>query len=53
MTSECKLPPKGWRCTRPAGHEGPCAAIKKDGFWKKLGNAAFEVVANMLYQGPR
>jgi hypothetical protein len=24
---ECKVPPKGWRCTRPAGHEGPCAAV--------------------------
>lgn len=25
--SECKIPPIGWRCTRPLGHEGPCAAI--------------------------
>ena len=24
--SECKVPPPGWKCTRPAGHEGPCAA---------------------------
>lgn len=22
----CSLPPNGWFCTRPAGHEGPCAA---------------------------
>lgn len=22
----CKLPPDGWFCTRPAGHDGPCAA---------------------------
>jgi hypothetical protein len=22
----CKLPPPGWKCTRGAGHEGPCAA---------------------------
>ncbi len=25
----CKIPPSGWYCTREAGHEGPCAAIKK------------------------
>lgn len=24
--AECKSPPVGWRCTREAGHEGPCAA---------------------------
>lgn len=24
---QCKVPPAGWRCTREAGHEGPCAAI--------------------------
>jgi hypothetical protein len=23
----CQLPPPGWRCTRDAGHEGPCAAV--------------------------
>jgi hypothetical protein len=22
----CQLPPSGWVCTRPPGHEGPCAA---------------------------
>lgn len=22
----CDRPPPGWRCTRAAGHEGPCAA---------------------------
>lgn len=26
---ECPLPPAGWRCTRRAGHEGPCAAVVK------------------------
>lgn len=25
---ECQLPPEGWRCTREAGHDGPCAAIQ-------------------------
>lgn len=22
----CDKPPKGWNCTRPRGHDGPCAA---------------------------
>lgn len=22
----CTIPPKGWTCSRDAGHEGPCAA---------------------------
>ncbi|MDP0495075.1 MAG: hypothetical protein Q7Q73_02595 [Verrucomicrobiota bacterium JB024] len=30
MSDECKLPPAGWRCTRKAGHEGPCAAVPND-----------------------
>lgn len=21
------VPPEGWRCTREAGHDGPCAAV--------------------------
>lgn len=24
----CHAPPPGWRCTRKAGHEGPCAAVE-------------------------
>lgn len=26
---ECPLPPTGWRCTRRAGHDGPCATVVK------------------------
>jgi len=26
---KCNIPPKGWSCTRVAGHDGPCAAIRK------------------------
>ena len=25
--SKCTVPPPGWRCTRAAGHSGPCAAM--------------------------
>lgn len=27
---QCDLPPEGWSCTRPKGHENPCAAIPKE-----------------------
>lgn len=29
MTTPCTKPPPGWRCTREAGHEGPCAAVHR------------------------
>lgn len=32
--SECQVPPPGWKCTRGAGHEGPCAAVPADE-WNK------------------
>lgn len=25
---QCLVPPLGWACSRPAGHEGPCAATR-------------------------
>lgn len=25
--AQCTIPPEGWRCTREAGHDGPCAAV--------------------------
>ena len=28
MDLECGKPPFGWRCTRGAGHTGPCAAVE-------------------------
>lgn len=27
---QCLRPPDGWRCTRPARHDGPCAAVPSD-----------------------
>jgi hypothetical protein len=27
VESRCNRPPIGWKCTRTAGHDGPCAAI--------------------------
>ncbi len=27
MTTECKLPPVGWKCTRGEHADGPCAAV--------------------------
>jgi hypothetical protein len=33
--NKCKLPPPGWHCTQPAGHEGPCAAIENGSFLER------------------
>lgn len=30
LTHRCQVPPKGWRCTREPGHEGPCAALPEE-----------------------
>lgn len=27
---KCNVPPEGWKCSRQAGHEGPCAATPID-----------------------
>lgn len=29
--NRCMVPPPGWRCTRGADHDGPCAAVEVDG----------------------
>lgn len=29
---QCQLPPPGWRCSRWAGHPGPCAARREGWF---------------------
>jgi hypothetical protein len=41
----CTIPPPGWVCTRPVGHDGPCAAtlgingeITGDLFWDSNGD---------------
>jgi hypothetical protein len=26
LPTQCYYPINGWRCTRPAGHDGPCSA---------------------------
>lgn len=26
----CNIPPRGWSCTRQAGHDGPCASVAND-----------------------
>jgi hypothetical protein len=28
----CKLPPRGWKCQLPEGHEGACPTYAK--FWR-------------------
>jgi hypothetical protein len=33
---KCIIPPKGWLCTRVAGHEGPCAAVPQSAVERAL-----------------
>lgn len=33
MMRDCKNAPIGWRCTRPEGHLGPCAAVPNRVGW--------------------
>ena len=33
----CHKAPKGWKCTRDVGHDGPCAAVKIP-WWKQVLN---------------
>lgn len=38
--STCNLKaPEGWRCTRDADHDGPCAAVPINGLLKSLAEA--------------
>ena len=30
QSSECKIPPDGWQCTRLIGHTGPCTSTKRE-----------------------
>lgn len=31
VTEPCEMAPRGWTCSRRAGHDGPCAASPDDG----------------------
>lgn len=45
---ECKKASKGWKCTRDAGHDGPCAAIKVP-WWKQLINSIGEAIGQSKF----
>lgn len=51
-TNQCTIPPKGWRCTRDAGHEGPCAAVKIP-WWKQAAASFGNAVGEALFGGRR
>lgn len=44
----CTKAPKGWKCTREAEHEGPCAAVKIP-WYKQLFNALGEAVGQSKF----
>ena len=33
IPQRCAMPPVGWWCSRPGGHDGPCAARPIVGDW--------------------
>ena len=35
----CQVPPPGWRCTRAASHDGPCAAIPDGDLQNEIADA--------------
>lgn len=48
----CDNAPKGWKCTRNAGHDGPCAAVK-DSKWKQLWNGIGTAIGEAMFGGGR
>lgn len=34
--NKCTLPPKGWKCTRKVGHDGPCAAVSQNDLTQEI-----------------
>jgi hypothetical protein len=46
----CNRPPEGWYCTRGAGHEGPCAAVRVSRKRAIISDAVDEIAG--LYDGP-
>lgn len=48
---KCKLAPKGWKCTREKGHDGPCAA-KRSG-WGAFLDGLGEAIGEALFGGGR
>jgi hypothetical protein len=45
--------PKGWECIREKGHEGPCAAIPKQGRWSRFVDGLGEAIGEALFGGNR
>lgn len=48
----CDKAPKGWKCTRDAAHDGPCAAVKVP-WYKQLGQQVGEAIGQTLFGGGR
>lgn len=44
--AKCQKPPAGWTCTRPAGHDGPCAAVPTSAAEQELSKAKVPTVIN-------
>jgi hypothetical protein len=54
FTYACQKPPKGWSCTRPNLHEGPCAAVPdapdpRQHFWISMAKSAVRILACLFF----
>ena len=50
--SECQNAPPGWKCTRDAGHDGPCAAVKVSR-WQRFTQALGNALGEWMFGGNR
>lgn len=48
----CDKAPKGWKCTRDDGHDGPCAAVKVSK-WKQFLNSVGTALGETMFGGDR
>jgi hypothetical protein len=49
----CTRPPSGWECSRPAGHDGPCAARQLRRFRAALPSELDWPAGGAADRGPR
>ncbi len=48
--AKCNVPPIGWVCSRPAGHDGPCAARRLEWNPKPISLDEVEVVTPLWHE---
>ena len=52
MSAQCDKAPRGWKCTRKPGHDGPCAAVKVP-WYKQALSSVGNALGQALFGGSR